>query len=77
MILATNIRNIRKFQGLSQAGLAKKAGLCCQAIVNIENGATQEPLFSTVKAVADALGVSTDILHAETLEMTYDIRKAG
>ena len=77
LLLGQNIKQIREFQGLNQAGLAVKTGLSKSAIHNLETGNTKEPKYSTVVAVANALGVTPDLLYADALTMTYTIQKAG
>lgn len=53
----------RKAAGLTQAALAHKAGIRTSTVCNIENGKIN-PRLSTVKALADALGVDVDDLVA-------------
>lgn len=55
------LRNIREDKGLSQAGLAEKAGLQPSAVSHFENN-RRSPSFDNLRALADALGVSTDHL---------------
>lgn len=53
----------RKAAGLTQAALAHKAGTRTSTVCNIENGKI-DPRLSTVKALADALGLDLDDLVA-------------
>jgi len=53
----------RKAAGLTQAALAYKAGIRTSTVCNIETGKI-DPRLSTVKALADALGVDVDDLVA-------------
>lgn len=53
----------RKAAGLSQAALAHKAGIRTSTVCNIEKGRI-DPRVSTVKALADVLGVDIDDLVA-------------
>lgn len=53
----------RKAAGLTQAALAHKAGIRTSTVSNIENGKI-DPRLSTVKALAEALGVDVDDLVA-------------
>lgn len=53
----------RKAAGLTQAELGHKAGVRTSTVCNIENGKI-DPRLSTVKALADALGVDLDDLVA-------------
>ena len=55
------LRNIRESKGLNQAELAKKAGLQPSAVSHFEKG-RRSPSFDNLRALADALGVSTDHL---------------
>ncbi|MBI2446744.1 MAG: helix-turn-helix transcriptional regulator [Parcubacteria group bacterium] len=47
---------------ISQDVLSKKANLAFHTIAKIEAGATPNPTIDTVKKIADALGVSLDVL---------------
>jgi transcriptional regulator with XRE-family HTH domain len=47
---------------ISAAHLGRLAGLSRSAVALIESGAREDPGGSTVSAIADALGVSTDWL---------------
>lgn len=56
------LRRARIKKGLTQAELAKKAGLNTNAYAKVERGES-EPTLATVKKLSHALGVkSTDIL---------------
>ena len=61
-MLAENIRRIRKKKGLSQEKLARLADISNNTLVKIEMGMAKEPTITTVKKIANALGVSIDIL---------------
>ena len=54
--IATNMARLRLDNGLTQEGLASKAGLSRLALGRIERGAAV-PRASTVRALAKALGV--------------------
>ena len=54
--LGLAIRQAREDAGLSQAQLAVHAGLAVGTLSRLEAGAT-DPSWSSVKALADALGV--------------------
>lgn len=58
------LRALIASRGLSQAELAKLAGLSQQAISRILVG-NGDPQFSTVCALADALGVATDAFRSD------------
>lgn len=54
--IGNRLRELRAGAGLSQLELARKAGLGQRTISHIEQG-VNSPLFLTVVALADALGV--------------------
>lgn len=60
--IGENIKKYRKKLGISQDALSKKANLAFHTIAKIEAGATPNPTIETVRKIADALGVSLDIL---------------
>lgn len=51
----------RKAAGLTQAALAHRAGIRTSTVCNIENGKI-DPRVSTMKAIAEVLGVDIDDL---------------
>jgi transcriptional regulator with XRE-family HTH domain len=55
--LARNIRDIRRFRGLTQADLAEISRLSPKTIYSIEHG-EHEPTMATIKALARALNMS-------------------
>lgn len=62
----SRLRAIRQELRLSQAGLARRAGLQQQLVSQIERGL--EPLPKHVAALAAALNVSVDVLSTQALE---------
>lgn len=60
--IAENIKKLKKEQGLSQSDLCKKTDLAYHTIAKIENGATPDPRISTVRKLAEALGVTLEKL---------------
>lgn len=54
--ISINLRRLREVKGLTQAQLADKAGISRLGYANIENGRA-EPKVSTLRRIADALGV--------------------
>lgn len=60
--IATNIKKFKKEQNLSQSDLCKKTDLAYHTIAKIESGITPDPRINTVKKIAEALGVSLDVL---------------
>lgn len=59
--IGTNIKTARKNAGLSQVQLAQKAGITKAAISRYESG-LRKPRAEHLKAMAEALGISTDEL---------------
>lgn len=55
--IASNIRNLRKAKGLTQAALAAKSGVSNRVLQDIEGGHAN-PTVDTIEAIADTLGVS-------------------
>lgn len=54
------LRALRQDAGVTPYRLAKDAGLSAQAVYDLESGARPDPRWSTVCALALALGVSTE-----------------
>lgn len=61
MTIGEKIKEIRKEKGLTQEDLAKKSGLTCAAIINIEKG-HNIPLASTLYKISEALDYNYDKL---------------
>src|SRR4030095_5801093 len=61
MDISEVIRSRRAALGLSQAELAKKAGVSLRQLARYEAG-DQQPVLSAAVALADALGISMDQL---------------
>lgn len=57
MAFAAKLKTLREASGLSIYALAKKAGISTESASKLEQGA-HVPSWSTVMALADALGVS-------------------
>lgn len=53
------LRELREYKGLTQAALASRSGLRQASIADYERGRS-EPTWSSVLALADALGISPD-----------------
>ena len=60
-IFAVRLKAVRERRGMSQAELAKKAGLQPTAVSHFETG-TRSPSFDNLRKLTDALNVSTDYL---------------
>jgi transcriptional regulator with XRE-family HTH domain len=61
-IIARNIKKLRKDKGLSQDKLSRLADVAHATIIKIESGGIKSPTIDTVQKIADALGVSLDVL---------------
>ena len=57
---AARLRRLRQAAGLSQEALAERAGLSLNAIGALERGEHRHPYPATVRALADALGLTDD-----------------
>jgi transcriptional regulator with XRE-family HTH domain len=67
-IFSRRLKEVRELRRLSQAELAKKAGLQPTAISHFETG-TRAPSFDNLRRLADALNVSTDYLIGRANEL--------
>jgi predicted ATPase/DNA-binding XRE family transcriptional regulator len=67
MSFAEQLRHYRERAGLTQEELAAKAGLTAKAISALERAERRSPYPQTVRALADALGL-TDVERAELLK---------
>lgn len=66
------MRELRKEQGLTQAELAEQANLTPNGYAKIERNET-EPQAESIKRIAQALGVSMELLMTEKDEDTKNI----
>jgi transcriptional regulator with XRE-family HTH domain len=73
MDISEVIRSRRAALGLSQAELAKKAGVSLRQLARYEAG-DQQPVLSAAVALADALGISMDELAGK---VTYGLDLSG
>lgn len=60
MTFAQQLKYLRKEKGWSQQKLAQEAGLSLTGITKMEQGITTDPVISSLRKIADALGVSLD-----------------
>lgn len=65
MRFGEKLRKLRQEKGLTQAALAKQAGLGLKTIVNYESGATYPQNRNVYATLAGILGVEADYLHNE------------
>jgi transcriptional regulator with XRE-family HTH domain len=68
-ILRERVRRCRESQGLSQAQLARVAGVPQVTISRIESGAVENPEVETLRNLASALKVTADYLIGRTERM--------
>ncbi len=61
-MVAKRLKKLRKERNWTQQKLAEKAGLSFNAITKIEQGAAKHPTLKTLLKLADAFGVSLDVL---------------
>lgn len=65
MTLAQRIRTARRARGMSQQTLAYQARMSLRALSSLESGEAVDPHFSTLRGIADALGVTVAELTEE------------
>ncbi|MCY3870800.1 MAG: helix-turn-helix transcriptional regulator [Gemmatimonadetes bacterium] len=68
-VFSDNLKKIREIKGLSQAELAKRAGLQPSAVSHFETG-RRAPSFDNLKRLADTLEVTTDFLIGRDIDPT-------
>jgi transcriptional regulator with XRE-family HTH domain len=62
MELGKNLKRYREAKGWTQEQLAHEAGLVVATVNRVERGANESPTMTTLKALADALGVKVESL---------------
>jgi transcriptional regulator with XRE-family HTH domain len=67
-VIAGNLRTLRKVRGMSQPDLAQKVGISPRTIARLEAGQVADPSINHVRALAQALGVTVDLLAESELE---------
>lgn len=72
MGLAEKVKVKREERDMTQAQLAKKSGLTQATISRIESGEVQQLKSEAIRALAGALGVTTDFLVGDMPRMTFD-----
>jgi transcriptional regulator with XRE-family HTH domain len=58
MVLSERLRSLRQAQGLSQEAVARRAGMGLRGYSDIERGVATDPHYSTLSAIAEALGTT-------------------
>jgi transcriptional regulator with XRE-family HTH domain len=62
--LSARLKELRQAAGMSQQALAVAAGLSVSMVSQLEQGNRSDPRISTIKALADALGVTLEEMTA-------------
>ncbi|MHB1422106.1 MAG: helix-turn-helix transcriptional regulator [Gemmataceae bacterium] len=74
---STRLRELREKAELTQEGLARLANLSTATIVKLERESKeQDPSWSTVQALADALGVSTEAFRVQATPPAEPAKKS-
>lgn len=73
MTFGEKLRKYRMEKGLTQAELAKAAGLGLKTITNYESGTTYPKNREVYKTLANILGVDADHLHNENDDFMSDV----
>jgi predicted ATPase/transcriptional regulator with XRE-family HTH domain len=76
MSFAEQLRHYRERAGLTQEELAAKAGLTAKAISALERAERRSPYPQTVRALADALGL-TELERADLLQARHGAKQAA
>lgn len=66
-VVGVNLKRLRVRRKLTQEQLAKTCGIHRTTIIDLESGARQVPHGPVLRALADALGVTTGRLFAEAV----------
>ena len=74
--LATNVRRIRTARGLSLSDLARRAGVAKATLVGLESG-RGNPTVSTLRSLADELGVAIEQLLTDAAAPALHVARAG
>src|SRR6187401_91409 len=74
--LAANVRRIRTARGLSLSDLARRAGVAKATLVGLESG-RGNPTVSTLRSLADELGVAIEQLLTDSAAPTLHVARAG
>ncbi len=61
-MVGNNIKELRKKKGLTQDGLARKAGIPYTTLAKLESNVVKKPSVQTVAKIARALGVKIEKL---------------
>jgi len=61
-IISKNLKKLRKKAGLSQDQLARKANIPYSTYLKIESGYTPNPSIQAIVNIAEAFGISVNVL---------------
>ena len=67
--MGQRITALRKMEGISQQELADRAGLTRQHVGRIENGELPNVAYVTIQQIAEALGMTVDIIDTGLQDM--------
>jgi transcriptional regulator with XRE-family HTH domain len=67
-VIAANLRTLRKVRGMSQPELAEKVGISPRTIARLEAGQVADPSINHVRSLAQALGVTVDLISETELK---------
>ena len=67
--MGQRITALRKLEGISQQELADRAGLTRQHIGRIEKGELVSVAYVTIQAIAEALGMTVDIIDPKLADL--------
>lgn len=74
--LSANVRRIRIARGLSLSDLARRAGVAKATLVGLESG-RGNPTVSTLRSLADELGVAIEQLLTDSAAPTLHVARVG
>jgi transcriptional regulator with XRE-family HTH domain len=76
--IGARLRAARKAAGLTQEGVARRAGLTLKAVGEVERGEVQDPHYSTLTAIARALSMTVgELVGEEELVPLADASETG
>ena len=67
-VIANNLRTLRKVRGLTQPDLAGMVNMSPRTVARLEAGQVSDPGINQVRGLAQALGVTVDLLSGTKLE---------
>lgn len=75
-LFAANLKRLREVRGMEPIDLAKKAGLNRTHIGYLESG-KRSPALTTIKALTEALGVGSDDLLDDPVQVKHRRARSG